>query len=125
VAAVTLTIPFYDGGVRYGLLRDAQLALEQADERLEAVRRRVRVEVRDGWRRVAIAERQLRIAERQAEVARRAATAAEEMFRVGNLTGLELDAARRAAEQAELARVLAELELQVARVDLLTSTGDL
>lgn len=125
IGQATLVFPFYDGGIRYAALRDAQLALDQADAELESAQRRVRIEVRDGLRRVAIAERRLRIAERQAEVARRAAAAAEETFRLGNLSGLELDAARRAAEQADLQRVLAELELSTARVDLLTSTGDL
>lgn len=125
IAQAALTIPLYDGGARYGALRDAQVALQQADERLDALERRIRIEIRDAMRSVAIAERALRIAERQAEVARRAALAAEESYRLGNLSGLELDAARRAAEQADLNRVLAELELVNARVDVLTATGDL
>lgn len=121
----TLSVPFYDGGVRYGALRDAQALVAQADERLEAAARGVRVQIRDALRRAASAERNLRIAERQASVARRAAEAAEAAYSEGNLSGLELDAARRAAEQAELSRVLAELEHASARVDVLTTTGDL
>lgn len=125
VASATLSIPFYDGGARYGALRDAQLQVQQADERVEALRRRVRIEVRDAQRRIATAERALDIAARQEEIAERAAAAAEEGFAAGAITGLELDAARRDAEQAELRRVLAELELANASVDLLTATGDL
>jgi outer membrane protein TolC len=121
----SLTVPFYDGGVRYGALRDAQAQVAQADERLENASRGVRVQVRDSLRRAAAAERSLRIAERQVQVARRAAEAAEAAHTEGNLSGLELDAARRAAEQAELARILAELDLSTARVDVLTTTGDL
>ena len=49
----------------------------------------------------------------------------EEGYRAGANTGLELDAARRDAEQADLQRILAELELDNARVDLLTAVGDL
>ncbi len=125
IATVTLTFPLYDGGARYGALVDAQVAVAQADERVEQAQRLVRVEVRDGLRRVAIARRRMQIAERQAEVASRAAAAAEESYRLGNLTGLELDAARRASEQAELQRVVAELALRTAHVDLLTATGSL
>ena len=125
IAQATLLVPFYDGGARYGVLRSAELALQQADEQLAAAQRGIRIEIRDSLRRAAIAERALRIAERQSEVARRAATAAEESYRLGNLSGLELDAARRAAEQADLNRILAELQLSNARVDVLTSTGDL
>jgi outer membrane protein TolC len=125
IATISLNVPFYDGGVRYGALRDAEAALAQADERVEAVERQVRIEVRDALRSVATAERNLRIAARQAEVARRAAQAAEASYAEGRASGIELDLARRDAERAELSRILAELELSRARVDLLTSTGDL
>jgi outer membrane protein len=125
IGAVTLSIPFYDGGARYGFLRDAELRRAQADEALEAVERTVWAEVRDAMRRVEIAERTARIAARQADVARRAADAAEESYRLGNLTGLELDAARQARERADLERILADLELATARVDVLTATGEL
>lgn len=125
IFAATLTVPFYDGGVRYGAIHDAELSRSQSDERLEALQRRVRVEVRDALRRVAVSERTSRIAARQAEVARRAADAAEETYRAGGSSGLELDAARQAAERAELSRILADLALESARVDLLTATGEI
>jgi outer membrane protein TolC len=125
VFAASVSVPFYDGGARYGALRDAQLAVRQADERIEQARRRVRVEIRDALRRVASADRSAAIAARQADVARRAAEQAEQGYAAGALSGLELDAARRAAEQAELQRILADLERENARIDMLTASGDL
>ncbi|UJR86809.1 Hypothetical protein I5071_89100 [Sandaracinus amylolyticus] len=125
VATATLSIPFYDGGARYGALREAQAQVSQSDEFVDGLRRRVRVEIRDARRRIETAERALAIATRQAEIARRAVEQTEEGYRAGANTGLELDAARRDAEQADLQRILAELELDNARVDLLTAVGDL
>ncbi|MBZ0117687.1 MAG: TolC family protein, partial [Sandaracinaceae bacterium] len=125
IFAATLTVPFYDGGVRYGAIHDAELSRSQSDERLEALQRQVRIEVRDALRRVAVSERTSRIAARQADVARRAADAAEETYRAGGSSGLELDAARQAAERAELSRILADLALESARVDLLTAIGEI
>lgn len=125
IALASLSIPFYDGGARYGALRDAQLAVEQADENIELTRRAVRLEIRDAYRRVATADRSAAIAERQVDVARRAAVASEAGFASGALTGLELDSARRALEQAELQQVLAQLEQENARVDLLAAVGEL
>lgn len=125
IALVSLSVPFYDGGARYGALRDAQLAVEQADERVELVRRAVRLEIRDAYRRLATAERGVAIAARQVAVARQAAVATEAGFASGGLTGLELDSARRSLEQAELQQILAELEQENARVDLLAAVGEL
>ena len=125
IASATLSVPFYDGGARYGWRRDAEAARAQADARLAEVHRIVRLQIRDAMRQVEIAERGARIAARQQEIAVRAAESAEESYRLGNLTGLELDAARQAREEAELQRVIADLDLTTAKVNLLTATGEL
>lgn len=124
-AVAALSIPLYDGGARYAARRDAELAVEQAEERLAGLRRRIRVEVRDAWRRVETAARALALAEQSHALAQRAARDAETMFVAGAATGLELDEARRRLAEAEIEVILRRLDGHLARVDLHAAAGTL
>ncbi len=125
LGVATLTLPIFDGGARYGALDDAEAVVAQARERIRALERVVRADVRDAHRRVEAASRSFEFAERSVAVARLAAERAEAAYNSGALTGLELDDARRAVEQAELTAILRALDRELAMVDLLSFVGEL
>jgi multidrug efflux system outer membrane protein len=123
-AIATLSIPFFDGGARYGALRDAKAALKQAEERVVALKRSIRNDVRDAARRVETASRGFEFAQRSVEVARVAAEQAEAAYQAGTVTGIELDDSREAQEEAEVTAILRALERELAVVDLVAALGD-
>lgn len=124
-ALATLTVPFFDGGVRYGAIRDARAAVEQARVREAALGRSIRADVRDAFRRVESTAQGIEIASRSADVARSNAARAEAAFAAGASNGIELDDARRNLEQAEITLLLRRLDRQIALIDLLTAAGQL
>ncbi|MCC7537687.1 MAG: TolC family protein [Deltaproteobacteria bacterium] len=123
VAVGQLTVPLYDGGARYSAIRDAGLALDEIAEREVQLRRSVRLEVRDAFRRVETARRALELSQRSVDVAERARRRAEAAYAAGALTGIELDEARRQHEEAETTVLLRALDRQLAMVDLLAASG--
>lgn len=124
-ALATLSVPFFDGGTRYGALRDARAQVEQARARESALRRSIRADVRDAFRRVESAAQGIEIAARSADVARSNAGRAEAAFAAGASNGIELDDARRNLEQAEITLLLRRLDRQIALIDLLTAAGQI
>lgn len=125
MALATLTIPIFDGGARYGALRDAHAAVEQARLREAALRRNIRVDVRDAFRRMDSASQAIVIAVRSADVARANADRAEATYAAGASNGIELDDARRSLEQAQITLLLRRLDRQLALIDLLTAAGQI
>lgn len=123
-AVATLNIPFYDGGARYGALRDAEGAIAQAQEQYEALERSIRIDIRDAYRRVETTGRAIEFARRSERVAALAVERAEASYAAGASTGLELDDARRSLEQAQITVLVRVLERQLAVVDLLTHAGE-
>lgn len=123
IAVAQLTVPLYDGGARYSAIRDARLAIDEITERDAQLRRSMRLEVRDAFRRVETARRALELAQRSVDVAARARRRAEAAYAAGALTGIELDDARRQHEEAETTVLIRALDRQLAMVDLLAATG--
>lgn len=122
-ALATLSLPLYDGGARYAAIHDAELAQQDAQERITITTRRARNEVRDARRRVQTAERAIHSAERSAELASRQTQAAMTAYQSGALTGVELDDARKSLELAQIEVILRGLDRQLALVDLLSAAG--
>ncbi|HEY5283907.1 MAG TPA: TolC family protein [Polyangia bacterium] len=121
--AVVLSIPFYDGGMRYGVRREREAADEEARVQLEATLRQVSVEVRTAFRVVANADESLRSAQKAAAAATTAATLADKSYRGGASTNIEVVDAERRAHDAASAVALAEDAARQARLDLLVATG--
>jgi outer membrane protein TolC len=121
--AVVLSIPFYDGGMRYGVRREREAADEEARVQLEATLRQVSVEVRTAFRVVANADESLRSAQKAAAAAITAATLADKSYRGGASTNIEVVDAERRAHDAASAVALAEDAARQARLDLLVATG--
>jgi outer membrane protein TolC len=121
--AVVLSIPFYDGGMRYGVRREREAVDEEARAQLEAMLRQVSVEVRTTFRVVANADESLRSAREAAAAAITAATLADKSYRGGASTNIEVVDAERRAHDAASAAALAEDAARQARLDLLVATG--
>jgi outer membrane protein TolC len=111
-----LTVPIWDGGARYGTLRDTQAQEDIALQRLEAARRQAIVQVEQARRAVGVAEERRRVA---AET-RNLAAENDRMTRIsyieGRGTSLELIAAAQTLREAEIQLALREFELVRARV---------
>ena len=122
-AVAALTIPFYDGGARYAALDDAHAAVEQARTQEESLRRNIRVEVRDAYRRAETAARAIQLAQQSLDVATTNAALAQRSYEAGALTGIELEDSRRLLEQAQVTLLSRTLDREVALVDLLSNAS--
>jgi outer membrane protein TolC len=122
-ASVVLSIPFFDGGLRYGIARERTAVDQEARIQLEAALRQVSVEVRTQFRIVESADRSLEAARQASLSAAQAATLADKAYRAGATTNLELIDAERRARDAASQVALAEDNARQARLDLLLATG--
>ncbi len=114
--AAVLSVPIWEGGTRYGLLRSARADQGEAEQRLEALRRNASVQLAQAQRGVQVA-----IDSRKVAVdARALAAETDRLVRVGYIEGqgtsLELVVAAAALRQAEITLALREFDLVKARV---------
>jgi outer membrane protein TolC len=111
-----LTVPLWDGGVRYGSLRQTRALEDEAKQTLEATRRQAIVQVEQARRLVKVAE----ASEMVAKNARILAAENDRLTRVGYIEGqgtsLELVTAAAALREAEITLALREFDLVKARV---------
>ena len=122
-AGLVLTIPFYDGGLRYGVRKEREANQEEARAQLDAILRQVSVEVRTTLRVVGNSDQSLGAARAAAASANIAATLADKSYRAGASTDIEVVDAERRARDAESQVALAEDAARQARLDLLLATG--
>jgi outer membrane protein TolC len=122
-AQLVLSVPFYDGGARYGAhdVRAADLA--QSRTLLEAALRQARSEVRVAFEASQRADISLKSATRAAELAGRALQMAMQAYQAGATTDIEVLDAERRARDAETSAVIAEDTARRARLDLLAASG--
>lgn len=122
-ASVVLSIPFFDGGLRYGVARERRALDEEARLQLEATLRQVSVEVRTQFRIVESADHSLEAARQASAAAAQAAVLADKSYRGGASTNLEVIDAERRARDAASQVAFAEDAARQARLDLLLATG--
>jgi outer membrane protein TolC len=122
-AALVLSIPFYDGGLREGIRKEREAGDEEARVQLEATLRQVSVEVRTAFRVVANSDQSLRSARAAAAAATTAALLADKSYRGGASTNIEVVDAERRARDAASQVAFAEDASRQARLDLLLATG--
>ncbi len=85
-----LTWPLYDGGYRYGKLRQARAQAAGASAGLAAEQLAVEREVLDGRRNLRVAAERLRLAHAQAELAADTAASIRRSFGAGVASGLDV-----------------------------------
>jgi multidrug efflux system outer membrane protein len=119
-----LSVPFWEGGVRYGLLRSARADVTESEQRLESLRRNARTQAEQAHRGVQVASDSRRVA----VDARALAAETDRLVRVGYIEGqgtsLELVIAAAALRQAEITLALREFDLVRARVLALLSLSN-
>jgi outer membrane protein TolC len=115
VSAV-LTIPIWDGGARYGALRNARALREEATFQLEAQRRTVTIEVEQARRSITVAEAALDVARQAEKLAAEVDRLTQTAYRAGQGTSLELVIAAAALRQADVELALREFEVVRARL---------
>lgn len=113
--SATLTIPLYDGGVRYGALRDAKAAAVQAREELESLRIQALIETARAMRAVGVDQAARDVAKQQRDLAARVDDRTREGYAKGLGTSLDLVTSAQALRQADLNLALLDFQLAQAR----------
>jgi outer membrane protein TolC len=111
-----LTVPIWDGGVRYGNLRDSRAQEAIAGQNVEAARRQAQVQVAQAARGVQVAEDSRRVAATSRDLAAENDRLTRAAYLEGRGTSLELVTAAQALREAEIQLALREFELVKARV---------
>jgi outer membrane protein TolC len=122
-AQLILTIPFYDGGLRYGQHRERNALRDEAQTQLDATLRQARADVRTAFEEVRRADASLEAAREAAKLAQSGLDLANIAYRAGQSTNIEVIDAERTARDAETSVAVAEDGARQARVDLLAATG--
>jgi len=111
-----LSVPIWDGGARYGSLKDAHAQHEAALQSLEAGRRKARIEVTQAQRGMQVAEERYRVAASARDLAQETDTLTRTAYHEGRGTSLELIAAAQALREAEIQVALREFDVVKSRV---------
>jgi outer membrane protein TolC len=111
-----LTVPIFDGGIRYGNLRDTHAQEAIAGENLEAARRKAQIEVTQAKRGVAVAEDRRKVAVAARDLAADNDRLTRSSYQEGRGTSLELITAAQGLREAEIQLALRDFELVKARV---------
>jgi multidrug efflux system outer membrane protein len=111
-----LQVPIWDGGTRYGNLRNARAAEDIAAQQLEALRRQAIIQVEQARRQLVVAEESSRVAREQRDLAAQNDQMTQLAYMTGQGTSLELVTASEAHRQAEINLALAEFNVVKARL---------
>jgi outer membrane protein TolC len=111
-----LSVPLWDGGTRYGNLRNARAAEDVAAQSLESLRRQAIIQVEQAQRQLSVAEVSDKVALEQRDLAAKNDTMTQQGYMVGQGTSLELVTASEAHRQAELNLALADFNVVKARL---------
>jgi outer membrane protein, multidrug efflux system len=113
--AATITLPLYDGGVRYGQLRDAKAATDQAMQALQAARVEALIEAARASRAIAVDTAARDVAKQQRDLAQRIDERTRQGYASGIGTSLDLVTSAQALRDAEINLVLLDFQLAQAR----------
>jgi outer membrane protein TolC len=118
-----LTVPLYDGGLRYGQHRERGALRDEAKVAYDAGLRQAKSDVRAAFETMRRADDALRSSRDAAKLAGEALELATTAYRAGAVTNIEvIDAERQARDAATQAEVAADQSRQ-ARLTMLTATG--
>jgi outer membrane protein TolC len=110
-----LNLPFYDGGARYGALRDARAALEQAHQALVSARLSAIVGSAQAFREVTVLQASREVAARQRDLAARIDARTREGYAHGLGTSLDLVTSAQSLRQTEIDLALYDFRVGSAR----------
>jgi outer membrane protein TolC len=114
--AGVLNVPLFDGGARYGALRETRALADEAVQRLEGARRNAIVQIEQARRGVEVAEQSRRVAEQARDLARETERLSRISFQAGTGTSLDLIESGRRLREAETQLAVQEYGLVQARI---------
>jgi outer membrane protein len=120
-----LTIPIYQGGGEYSLIRQSKESLGQQRLNLDQVRNQARQAVVQAWGQLQAAKAQITAAQSQVASSEVALNGVREEARVGQRTTLDVLNAQQALVNARIALVVAQHDRVVASYNLLAAVGRL
>jgi outer membrane protein TolC len=123
-AQAVLTVPLYDGGVRYGAMKDSQAALEQARQALAAARISAVVSAAQAARGVSVYEESRKVAQEQRDLAARVDQRTRDSYARGAGTSLDLVISAQALRQADINLVLLEVQVGQARASAVLTNAE-
>ncbi len=112
----SLEIPIWDGGTRYGNLRNARAAQDIAAQQLESLRRQAIIQVEQAQRQLVVAEASDRVATEQRDLAQQNDMMTQTAYAAGQGTSLELVTASEAHRQAEINLALQDFNVVKTRI---------
>jgi outer membrane protein TolC len=112
----TLQWPIWDGGTRYGNLRNARAAEDIAAQQLESLRRQAIIQVEQAQRQLVVAEDSDKVAREQRDLAAQNDQMTQLAYAAGQGTSLELVTASEAHRQAEINLALQDFNVVKARI---------
>jgi outer membrane protein TolC len=119
-----INLPLYDGGFRYGALRDSRAALEQARQGLVATRLAAIISAAQAARAVAVAQASRDVAERQRDLAARIDQRTRSGYMQGAGTSLDLVVSAQSLRQADINLVLLEVQVAQARANTVLANAE-
>jgi outer membrane protein len=124
-AVAQLTVPVYQGGAEYALIRQSKESLAQQRLNLEQVRDQTRATVAQAWGQLVAGKAQVTSAQSQVSASEIALNGVREEARVGQRTTLDVLNAQQALVNARVALVTAQHDRVVASYSVLNSIGRL
>lgn len=122
-AQLVLSIPLYDGGLRYGQEKERRAIEAQQRAQFELVQRQANAEVRAALAQVRQADEALTAARDAAAQAKRTLELSQQALRAGASTNIEVVDAERRSRDADTAVALAEDASRQARLEVLAASG--
>jgi outer membrane protein TolC len=119
-----LTVPLYDGGVRYGALKDSHAALEQARQALVTARINAIVSAAQAQRSVSVYEASRQVAQEQRDLAARVDQRTRDGYARGAGTSLDLVVSAQSLRQADINLVLLEVQVGEARASAVLTNAE-
>jgi outer membrane protein TolC len=119
-----LTIPFYDGGLRYGQLRDARAVAEQAAAALEQTRLDAIVASERAARNVDVARAARDIVKTERDLAARIDLRTRDAYARGRGTSLDLVTSAQALRLAEINLAILEFQFAQARANAVLENAE-
>jgi outer membrane protein TolC len=111
-----LSVPLWEGGARYGNLRDARVQESIAEQRLEAQRRTAIIQVDQARRGVMVADDRRRVSAAARDLAAETDRLVRLSYQEGRGTSLELITAAQSLRESEIQLALRDFDVVKARV---------
>lgn len=119
-----LTIPFYDGGYRYGQLRDARGAEDQAIQALEQARLNAIVSAAQAKRSVEVSRADRDVSKTERDLAQRIDLRTRDAYARGRGTSLDLITSAQALRLAEINLAILEFQVAQAQADAVLENAE-